>query len=100
MIAKLCTEKLIIEFPTLADEKFNSTLTDPLKTKASRPLIGVSLQGEIDQTFLFSPLSIERILQNHEQLFSSIEFIKSPMNRSALRGNLQKINFSLSSCPL
>jgi len=80
MIAKLCAEKLIIEFPTLADEKFNSTLTDPLTTKASHPLIGVSLQGEIDQTFLFSPLSIERILQNHEQLFSSIEFIKSPMN--------------------
>jgi len=80
MLAMICAEKLIIEFPTLSDSKFNSTLPTTLETDQSLPLIGVSLQGEIDQTFLFTPAAIERILMNHDSLFSSIEFMASPMN--------------------
>ena len=81
MIASMCTEKLIIEFPTLSDSKFNSTLSTPTNFDSSLPIIGVSLQAEQDQTFLFSPQAIERILLDHDKLFSKIEFIESPMNK-------------------
>jgi len=81
MIASICTEKLIIEFPTLSDSKFNSTLSTPTSFDSSLPIIGVSLQTEQDQTFLFSPQAIERILLDHDKLFSKIEFIESPMNK-------------------
>ncbi|MGY8788961.1 MAG: class I SAM-dependent methyltransferase, partial [Pseudomonadales bacterium] len=81
MIAGICTEKLIIEFPTLSDSKFNSTLSTPANFDSSLPIIGVSLQIEQDQTFLFSPQAIERILLDHDKLFSKIEFIESPMNK-------------------
>jgi hypothetical protein len=81
MIAGICTEKLIIEFPTLSDSKFNSTLSTPANFDSSLPIIGVSLQIEQDQTFLFSPQAIERILLDHDKLFSKIEFIGSPMNK-------------------
>lgn len=80
VIAGFCNEKLIIEFPTLADSKFHSTLPAPASFDSSLPIIGVSLQGETDQTFLFSPQALERILLDHDSLFSKIEFMKSPMN--------------------
>ncbi|MDG2174764.1 MAG: methyltransferase domain-containing protein [Gammaproteobacteria bacterium] len=81
MIAGLCTEKLIIEFPTLSDSKFNSTLPAPTTFDAALPIIGVSLQTGQDQTFLFSPQAIERILLDHDKLFSKIDFMQSPMDK-------------------
>ncbi|MBN2809512.1 MAG: hypothetical protein JXR80_08480 [Deltaproteobacteria bacterium] len=50
----ICKEKLIIEFPTLSDNKFNPTLSTPVTFNPNLPLIGVSLQAGFDQTFLFS----------------------------------------------
>ena len=81
LIAGLCTEKLIIEFPTLSDSKFNSTLPTPATIDPSLPIIGVSLQTGQDQTFLFSPQAIERILLDHDKLFSKIDFLESPMDK-------------------
>jgi GH15 family glucan-1,4-alpha-glucosidase len=78
MIAELCNEKLIIEFPVLSDEKFQSTLPDRQEFDPSLPLIGVSLLSEKDQTFLFSKEAINRILLEHDRLFSRIEFDQSP----------------------
>ena len=81
LIARICTEKLIIEFPTLSDSKFNSTLPTPATIDPSLPIIGVSLQTGQDQTFLFSPQAIERILLDHDKLFSKIDFMESPMDK-------------------
>ncbi len=77
--AQLCNEKLIIEFPTLLDNKFQSTLNDSQRIDPCLPLIGVSLSSE-DQTFLFSKEAINRILLDHERLFSKIIFEQSPMS--------------------
>ena len=81
MLASICTGKLIIEFPTLSDKVFNSTLSRPVTFDSSLPLIGVSLQTDHDQTFLFSQQAIERILMEHDKLFSKIVFLQSPMNK-------------------
>jgi hypothetical protein len=81
MLASICTGKLIIEFPTLSDKVFNSTLSRPVTFDSSLPLIGVSLQTGHDQTFLFSQQAIERILMEHDKLFSKIVFLQSPMNK-------------------
>lgn len=80
MISKMCNEKLIIEFPTLADERFTATLPAPIIVDQSAPLIGVSLLSQQDQTFMFSHEAIRRIFMDHEQLFSRIDFEQSPMN--------------------
>lgn len=82
LCAELCTEKLIIEFPTLSDEVFALTLSESVAFDPSLPIIGVSLQKNFDQTFLFSEKALERILLDHDQLFRNIEFIQSPMNKN------------------
>lgn len=88
LAAQYCREKLIIEFPTLADPKFHASLPAKYRSPAYQgpawmdpdlPLIGVSLLTGQDQTFLFSPTAIFRILMEHERLFSRIEFMPSPM---------------------
>lgn len=88
MAARYCREKLIIEFPTLADPKFRASMPAKQLAPAEQmpdwmdpqlPLIGVSLLTGQDQTFLFSPTAIFRILMEHERLFSRIEFMPSPM---------------------
>jgi len=87
IVSKICKEKLIMEFPTLSDKKFRSTLPWWWKLMERRgidfsePLIGVSLFSKKDQTFLFSKKAIKRILLDHERLFSRIEFHQSPMSR-------------------
>jgi 2-polyprenyl-3-methyl-5-hydroxy-6-metoxy-1,4-benzoquinol methylase len=80
MASGLCNEKLIIEFPTLLDNKFKSTLPHDEPIDSSLPLIGVSLLSSQDQTYLFSKEAIKRILLDHDQLFSKIEFEQSPMS--------------------
>lgn len=76
--AGMTREKLIMEFPTLADPKFRDTL--PLNTSidSALPLIGVSLTAQ-GQTFVFSEEAIRRMLIDQNRLFSKIEFRKSPM---------------------
>lgn len=98
MLSNMCTEKLIIEFPTLEDKKYNSSLSqlprwrrilgrllksNKINTKVfdnRLPVIGVSSLTKSDQTFLFSEAAIERILMDHDSLFARIEFIQSPMS--------------------
>ena len=43
----------------------------------SMPLIGVGLLSEKDQTFSFSKEAIDRILMEHDRLFSRIEWLRT-----------------------
>lgn len=79
-LARLCGKRLIVEFPTLSDSKFRATLPDKTAIDPDLPLIGVSLLTSQDQTFLFSPSAIERILLDHTALFSKITFEPSPLS--------------------
>ena len=81
LIAALCSETLIIEFPTLSDAKFQSTLPTGQSLDPSLPLLGVSSLPQADQTFLFSNEAIRRILMDHDGLVSSIDFHPSPTSR-------------------
>lgn len=82
VLAELCKEKLIFEFPALLDPKFLSTLPKNASFDSALPLIGVSTRAGSDQTFVFSEAAIRRILMDHEKLFSRVEFIPSPMHRN------------------
>jgi 2-polyprenyl-3-methyl-5-hydroxy-6-metoxy-1,4-benzoquinol methylase len=78
LAARMAREKLIVEFPTLADPKFQTTLPEGAAFDPSLPLIGVSLAGQ-GQTFVFSEEAIKRIFLDQNPLFSRIEFRPSPM---------------------
>ncbi|NEO12162.1 MULTISPECIES: methyltransferase domain-containing protein [unclassified Moorena] len=90
-ISQLCNEKLIIEFPTLSDQRFKSTISSSIisglqnlldrdRSDSSLPLIGVSLNSTKDQTFLFSKEALKRILVEHDNLFKEIEFKQSKIS--------------------
>lgn len=79
VLAAICTEQLVIEFPTLADKKFRATLPNEEEIDSSLPLIGVSSLPQEGQTFLFSKAAIRRILMDHDNLFSHIDFHDSPI---------------------
>lgn len=81
-MAKKCVEKLIIEFPTLSDEKFLSSISGDIQLNHDLPLIGVSLIEGLDQTFVFNKIAIDRILKEHENLFANISYYKSPDNEN------------------
>lgn len=77
--AELCKGTLVIEVPNLADEIFGTVSDTKLGSYLnSLPLIGVSSLS-VDQTFLFTPTAIKRMLLDHNNLFSAVEEIKSPM---------------------
>lgn len=78
--SRMCARRLIIEFATLTDAKFAQTCPHALASDNAMPLIGVSLLAGQDQTFLFSHEALRRICLEHAQLFSSIEFLPSPMS--------------------
>ncbi len=80
VLSDLCNEKLIIEFPTIGDKKFQASFKDKMKDK-NLPLIGVSLYGKYDQTFLFNDEALRRILLEHDNLFSKVEFMESPFEK-------------------
>jgi len=81
-LAAITKDKLIIEFPTFSDPKFKkySRIKFPFFYN-KRPLIGVSSlsDNDVDQTYVFSPAAITNILLDHDRLFSTIDFIDSPM---------------------
>ena len=77
--AGMAKEKLIMEFPTLSDEKFRATLPHNVSIDPSLPLIGVGMLSSQGQTFLFSEEAIRRIFMDQNKLFSRIEFQPSPM---------------------
>jgi 2-polyprenyl-3-methyl-5-hydroxy-6-metoxy-1,4-benzoquinol methylase len=84
-LAALCNETLVIEFPTLMDNKFQSTLENNAVPDANLPLIGVSLLAEQDQTFLFNAPALQRLLiDNATTPFSKIKFYPSPMSQERL----------------
>jgi 2-polyprenyl-3-methyl-5-hydroxy-6-metoxy-1,4-benzoquinol methylase len=76
--ASLCRKRLILEFPTLTDQKFSATFKGVLPRNDALPLIGVSSLPGQDQTFLFSPEAIRRICLDHDDLFSGVTILPSP----------------------
>jgi len=85
-LASITKERLVIEFPTLADRKFRASLDGGLPRAAnSLPLIGVSSMREgIGQTFVFSVSAMRLILQDHEPMFEAVDIIDSPIPGRAI----------------
>jgi len=85
-LASITRERLVIEFPTLADQKFRESLDVPLPPLPDDlPLVGVSsLRQDVDQTFVFSPAAIRRVVLDHDRLFEDVEIIPSPMAGRAI----------------
>jgi 2-polyprenyl-3-methyl-5-hydroxy-6-metoxy-1,4-benzoquinol methylase len=80
-LAAITRERLVIEFPTFADKRFRRNVGIRLPQLYNRlPLIGVSSRKRrTDQTFVFTPKAMVRILQDHRQLFTKVKIIDSPM---------------------
>jgi len=79
IVTDLCTETLILEFPSLGDTKFSSSsLPNPSCDLDTLPLIGISAKSKNDQTFLFSPEALKIFLTEHLSAYKSIEIIPSP----------------------
>ncbi len=81
-LAAITKEKLIFEFPTFEDPKFRRHISIFMPYIFNRlPLIGVSSLSDrkVDQTFIFSPPAIRKILIDHEMFFSKINIVRSPM---------------------
>ncbi len=68
-ICELAKETIIIEFPTLDDPKFRSTLPDSAEIDSALPLVGISTI-EQDQTFVFNPSALERFMAERHPDFS------------------------------
>ena len=83
-LALLADEKLIIEFPTLDDNKFRKTIGNIPSSFNNLPLIGVSSIFKADQTFLFTSEAIKRILLDHECLFEDVTIFPSPVKARAI----------------
>jgi SAM-dependent methyltransferase len=85
-LASITRERLIIEFPTLEDSKFQKSLDSALPRDYDEyPLVGVSSMREgVGQTFVFTPSAIQRILMDHDPLFEDIEILESPMPGRAI----------------
>jgi hypothetical protein len=77
-LAELSTSHLVLEYPGLEDGKFLSTLETGSKAPDDLPLIGLSTAAQ-DQTFVFSPPSIERYLTDTVRLFRKHDLQPSPI---------------------
>jgi len=79
LLSRITAKRLYLEFPTLTDHKFLSTISFGFWNKLLNhlPLIGVSLEDDAGQTFVFSQSAIERILLRNTGAFSRIEFVQS-----------------------
>ena len=80
-LAEVTRERLVVEFPTFRDEKFMRSAGITFAGHYDKlPLIGVSsLAKGTDQTFVFTPEAIRRVLVDHAKLFAKVEMIASPM---------------------
>ena len=84
-LASITRERMIVEFPTLADPKFAATVGAKFAPESDAlPLIGVSSLAGADQTFVFTPSAIQRILQDHSPLFRRVEIHPSPTEGRAI----------------
>jgi len=79
LLANKTNKRMYVEFPTLTDHKFLATITLGFWSKFINhfPLIGVSLEDEQQQTFVFTKSAIERILVKNLKVFSRVEFVES-----------------------
>jgi len=79
-LARLTRERLVIEFPTLEDRRFQNSLNAQLPPQCHElPLIGAcSMRRGGGLTFVFTPSAIQRILMDHEPLFADIAILPSP----------------------
>lgn len=79
-LADLCNQTLIIEFRTITDIKFQSTLgNQEIPIDNTLPLIGVGNTTNWS-FFYFSEEALRRLLVTRDKLFSSVEFAQSPMS--------------------
>jgi 2-polyprenyl-3-methyl-5-hydroxy-6-metoxy-1,4-benzoquinol methylase len=80
-LAAMTRERMVVEFPTFADKRFRRNVGIRFPWLYQRlPLIGVSSRKKrTDQTFVFTPAAIMRILQDHRPLFAKIDIVDSPM---------------------
>ncbi|CAM3455545.1 class I SAM-dependent methyltransferase [Isoptericola cucumis] len=76
--ADLTSSHLVLEYPGLADRKFRSTLDGAGELPEDQPLIGLSTRRK-DQTFVFSPASLERYLLDTVRAFGHHQLIPSPI---------------------
>jgi 2-polyprenyl-3-methyl-5-hydroxy-6-metoxy-1,4-benzoquinol methylase len=76
--AELCKGALIVEFPQLDDPIFSRVATASMAELQNLPLIGVSSMS-VDQTFIFTPKALERVLMDHDRLFDRFDCSDSPM---------------------
>lgn len=76
--ASLTKRVLAVEFPTLEDPKFAGVPKELAERLNGFALMGVSTRA-VDQTFVFTPAAIERLLMDHRQMFRSVRFKPSPM---------------------
>jgi len=111
LLSEICTEKLVIEFPTTNDEIYNRKYDNSFKVKINRflnrnfgfkwefkndndisslPLIGVSLMKEKGQTFVFNESALERILIQNSKLFKRVEFFDSNFSKERKIGVFYK----------
>jgi len=88
-LASVTHKQLIVEFPTLCDRKFRNGVAPRvplfiLRWLNSLPLIGASSLSNrgVDQSFVFSPKAIARVLTDHDKSFRSFAVLDSPMDSS------------------
>lgn len=74
---RLTSSHLVIEYPSLNDRRFRSTVDFEGDLPDDVPLIAVSTVAQ-DQTFVFAPASLIRYLVDTTQSFASYETFPSP----------------------
>ncbi len=78
-LARITRELLAIEFPGLSDVRFRQTVRKLPRKLDRYPLIGVSSLGQADQTFVYSPVAMQRILTEMLCDFQQVDIVPSPM---------------------
>jgi SAM-dependent methyltransferase len=76
--AAITRHALVIEFPQFDDPVFGTVFTADAGRLNELPLIGVSSM-QVNQTFIFTPQALVRILMDHDALFARFEIKDSPM---------------------
>jgi hypothetical protein len=80
-LSLITKEKLIVEFPTFSDPKFRKKAQIYFPWLFNRlPIIGVSSLSDkrTNQTFIFTPSAIKKVLLDHDKLFETIDIFRSP----------------------
>lgn len=79
ILSSITNETLTLEFPGLSDPKYRGSFIGRVGSCSPRmPVVGVSVRSK-DQTFVFSPEALRRILLDHGNDFGSYTVWLSPM---------------------